>query len=43
LSEEGDLFINVGDQEQLIIEAEDNLQEYLVAEVQNGALDIMGR
>jgi len=40
LSEEGDLFIDVGNQEQLIIEAEDNLQEYLIAEVQGGVLDI---
>jgi len=40
LSEEGDLFIDVGEQEQLIIEAEDNLQEYLIAEVRNGILDI---
>lgn len=40
LSEEGDLFIDVGDREQLIIEAEDNLQEYLVAEVNMGILEI---
>ena len=38
LSEEGDLFIDIGEQEQLIIEAEDNLQEYLIAEVQNDIL-----
>jgi len=40
LSEEGDLFIDFGEQEQLIIEAEDNLQKYLIAEVQDGVLDI---
>jgi len=40
LSEEGDLFIDVGEQEQLTIEAEDNLQKYLIAEVQGGILDI---
>lgn len=40
LSEEGDLFIEVGSQEQLVIEAEDNLQEYLIAETINNVLDI---
>ena len=40
LSEEGDLTINMGDKEQLIIEAEDNLQEYLIADVEAGVLDI---
>jgi hypothetical protein len=40
LSEEGDLFIEAGDQEGLVVEAEDNLQEYLVAETINRVLDI---
>lgn len=40
LSEEGDLFIEVGDQEQLVIQAEDNLQEFLRAEVVDNVLDI---
>ena len=40
LSEEGDLFIEVGDQVELIIEAEDNLQEYLIAETVNNVLEI---
>jgi hypothetical protein len=40
LSEKGDLFIEQGENESLIIEAEDNFQEYLQAEVQNGILEI---
>jgi len=40
LSEEGDLFIEVGGQEHLVVEAEDNLQEYLIADVENNVLDI---
>jgi len=40
LSEEGDLSIEIGDQEQLVIEAEDNLQEYLIAETVNKVLEI---
>jgi hypothetical protein len=40
LSEEGDLWIEIGEQEQLVIEAEDNLLEYLVADVNHGSLDI---
>ncbi len=40
LSEEGDLFIEIGDQDELVIEAEDNLQEYLVAETSNNTLEI---
>jgi hypothetical protein len=40
LSEEGDLYIDMGDKEKLIIEAEDNLQEYLIAEVEYSVLDI---
>jgi len=40
LSEEGDLFIEVGEQNELVIEAEDNLQEYLVVETVNNVLDI---
>lgn len=40
LSEEGDLFIETGGHEELIIEAEDNLQEYLVPETINNVLDI---
>ena len=40
LSEEGDLFIEIGNQNELVIEAEDNLQEYLIAETVNKVLDI---
>jgi len=40
LSEEGDLFIEIGDQDELVIEAEDNLQEYLIADTTNNTLDI---
>ena len=40
LSEEGDLFIEPGIQNELIIEAEDNLQQYLIAETVSGVLDI---
>jgi len=40
LSEEGDLFIEPGEQTQLVIEAEDNLQAYLVADIHKGVLDI---
>jgi hypothetical protein len=40
LSEEGDLFIEIGDQNELVIEAEDNLQEYLVPETGGNVLDI---
>jgi len=41
LSEKGDLFIELGDREELVIEAEDNLQEYLIASVENGVLEIL--
>lgn len=40
LSEEGDLFIEIGDQNELVIEAEDNLQEYLIPETGDNVLDI---
>lgn len=40
LSEEGDLFIEAGELAQLVIEAEDNLQGYLVTDIANGVLDI---
>jgi len=40
LSEEGDLFIEIGGQDELVIEAEDNLQEYLVAETRDNTLEI---
>jgi hypothetical protein len=40
LSEKGDLYIEVGEREELIIEAEDNLQEYLLGEVENHTLRI---
>lgn len=40
LSEEGDLFIESGTQNELVIEAEDNLQQYLVAESASNVLDI---
>ena len=40
LSEEGDLFIEIGNQEELVIEAEDNLQEYLVPNVRNHVLEL---
>jgi hypothetical protein len=40
LSEQGDLFIDVGNRERLIVEAEENLQEYLFAEVNNATLEI---
>ena len=40
LSEEGDLFIKTGPQNELVIEADDNLQQYLVAETASNALDI---
>ena len=40
LSEEGDLFIEVGNQDELVIEAEDNLQEFLIAEIRDHVLDI---
>jgi len=40
LSEEGDLFVEVGEQEQLVIETEDNLQKYLIAETVNNILEI---
>ncbi len=40
LSEEGDLFIQIGEQDELVIEAEDNLQEFLVAEIRNNVLEL---
>ena len=40
LSEEGDLFIEIGNQNKLVIEAEDNLQEYLIPETGDNVLDI---
>jgi hypothetical protein len=40
LSEEGDLFVDVDEQTHLVIEAEDNLQECLIADIENGVLDI---
>jgi hypothetical protein len=40
LSEKGDLYIEVGDREELIIETEDNLQEYLLGEVDHHTLRI---
>lgn len=40
LSEAGDLFIEIGNQDELVIEAEDNLQEYLIADTLNNVLDI---
>ena len=40
LSEEGDLFIETGNHNELVIEAEDNLQQYLVAETVSKVLDI---
>lgn len=40
LSEEGDMRIEIGEKEQLVFEAEDNLLEYLVADVNHGSLDI---
>ena len=40
LSEEGDLFIETGTQNELVIEAEDNLQHFLIAETVNKVLDI---
>lgn len=40
LSEEGDMRIDIGGQEQLVIEAEDNLLDYLVADENQGSLDI---
>jgi hypothetical protein len=41
LSEKGDLFIEFGDHEELVIEAEDNFQDYLIASVENGVLEIL--
>ncbi len=40
LSEEGDLFIEIGNQNKLVIEAEDNLQEYLIPETGDNVLNI---
>lgn len=40
LSEEGDLFIEAGSQESLVVEAEENLQEYIIADVNNDTLEI---
>lgn len=40
LSEKGDLFIEIGEENKLIVEAEDNFQEHLVAEIVNGTLNI---
>jgi hypothetical protein len=40
LSEEGDLFIEIGNQNELVIEAEDNLQKYLIPETGDNVLDI---
>jgi hypothetical protein len=40
LSEEGDLFIEIGNQNKLVIEAEDNLQKYLIPETGDNVLDI---
>ncbi len=40
LSEEGDLFIQIGEREELVIEAEDNLQEFLVAETRDNVLEL---
>lgn len=39
-SEEGDLWIEIGEKEQLVVEVEDNLLEYLVADVNHGSIDI---
>jgi len=38
LTNQGDLIIEIGDEEKLVIEAEDNLQEYLVADMRGGEL-----
>jgi hypothetical protein len=40
LSEEGDLFIQIGEQDELVIEAEDNLQEFLIAETRDNVLEL---
>jgi hypothetical protein len=40
LSEEGDLFIEPGIKNELVIEAEHNLQQYLIAETVSNVLDI---
>lgn len=40
LSEEGDLRIEAGNRERVVIEAEENLQEYLFADVKNDTLEI---
>jgi len=40
LSNQGDLFIDIGDEERLVIEAEDNLLEYIESSVSNGRLEI---
>jgi len=43
LSNQGDLFIDIGDEERLVIEAEDNLLEYIESSVSNGRLEISTR